>query len=209
MIAKAKPLLKAGRHQCTKRRSHSGSVIECSFHASFYTVIVICRKSYLKARMDGQEVSSLKASFQSFGRKGALNTANTQTTTKSSFQVLFYNPNAHCEFHQGPGHTTDRCFSLMRAVQDLIEQGKVVVYSSPSSSNTIFQKPLPPHSVSAPVGSSASVNLIEDAQRQEDLVYLISSASDEVNVISPLVLPVSTRPCLRGPIRVLSQLLHL
>lgn len=120
-----------------------------------------------------------------------------------------YNPNAHCEFHQGPGHTTDRCFSLMHAVQDLIEQGKVVVYSSPSSSNTIFPNPLPPHSVSAPVGSSASVNLIEDAQRQEDLVYQISSASDEVNVISPLVLPVSTRPCLRGPIRVLSQLLHL
>ena len=95
----------------------------------------------------------------------------------------------------------------MCAVQDLIEQGKVVVYSSPSSSNTLFQNPLPPHSVSAPVGSSASVNLIEDAQRQEDLV--LSSASDEVNVISPLVLPVSTRPCLRGPIRLLSQLLHL
>ncbi|KAK3183016.1 hypothetical protein Dsin_030302 [Dipteronia sinensis] len=33
------------------------------------------------------------------------------------------------------------------------------------------------------VGSSASVNLIEDAQRQEDLVYQISSASDEVNEI--------------------------
>lgn len=32
------------------------------------------------------------------------------------------------------------------------------------------------------------MNLIEDAQGQEDLVHLISSASDEVNVISPLVL---------------------
>lgn len=31
----------------------------------------------------------------------------------------------------------------MHAVQDLIEQGKVVVSSSPSSSNYIFQSPLP------------------------------------------------------------------
>ena len=92
--------------------------------------------------------------------------------------------------------------SLMHAGQDLIEQGKVLVYSSPISSNKFFQNPLPPHSVSAPVGSRASVNLIEDAQGQEELVHLLSSASDEVNVMSPLVLPIYMKPC---PLR---SLLH-
>lgn len=97
----------------------------------------------------------------------------------------------------------------MHAVQDLIEQGKVVVSLSPTSSN--FPKPSPATfgKCTGRQRSSASVNLIEDVQGQEDLVHQISSASDEVNVISPLVLPGSTRPCLRGPIRVLSQLLHL
>ncbi|RVW71446.1 hypothetical protein CK203_057567 [Vitis vinifera] len=31
----------------------------------------------------------------------------------------------HCAYHQGPGHETDRCTTLMHAIQDLIDQGLV------------------------------------------------------------------------------------
>lgn len=79
--------------------------------------------------------------FKVFVERGLLRLLAPRPPPNPLTKLSKYNPNAHCEFHQGPGHTTDRCFSLMHAVQDLIEQGKVVVYSSPFQHN--FPKPSP------------------------------------------------------------------
>ncbi|KAF8398327.1 hypothetical protein HHK36_017254 [Tetracentron sinense] len=36
-----------------------------------------------------------------------------------------YQENEHCAFRQGPGHSTDRCMTLKRAVEDIINEGKL------------------------------------------------------------------------------------
>ena len=43
-----------------------------------------------------------------------------------------YNPNAHCKYHQGKGHITDKCYNLRHDIQDLIEQQVVTPPSSAS-----------------------------------------------------------------------------
>ena len=43
-----------------------------------------------------------------------------------------YNTNAHCRYHQGKVHTTDKCYNLRHDIQDLIEQQ---VITPPSSTN--------------------------------------------------------------------------
>ena len=42
------------------------------------------------------------------------------------------NPNGHCGYHQGRGHTTDKCYYLRHEIRDLIEQQ---VITSPSLAN--------------------------------------------------------------------------
>jgi len=41
-----------------------------------------------------------------------------------------YNPNAHCKYHQRVGHSTNKCYNLRHAIQNLI--GEQVI-TSPSS----------------------------------------------------------------------------
>ena len=48
-----------------------------------------------------------------------------------------YNPNAHCKYHQGGGHTTDKCFHLRRDIQDLIDQQVITPPSSASHPNFV------------------------------------------------------------------------
>ena len=43
-----------------------------------------------------------------------------------------YNPNAHCEYHQRGGHTTDKCFHLRHDIHDLIDQQVITLPSSAS-----------------------------------------------------------------------------
>ena len=43
-----------------------------------------------------------------------------------------YNLNAHCRYHQGKGHTTDGCYNLRHAIQDLIDQQVITLPSSAS-----------------------------------------------------------------------------
>ena len=37
-----------------------------------------------------------------------------------------YNANAHCKYHQGVGHMTDKCFHLRHDIQDLIDRQVVI-----------------------------------------------------------------------------------
>nr|POE60391.1 hypothetical protein CFP56_33313 [Quercus suber] len=43
-----------------------------------------------------------------------------------------YNLNAHCRYHQGKGHTTDGCYNLRHAIQDLTDQQVITPPSSAS-----------------------------------------------------------------------------
>ena len=49
-----------------------------------------------------------------------------------------YNPNANCRYHQGKGHTTDRCYNLRHAIQDLIDQ-QVITLPSSASNPDLFE----------------------------------------------------------------------
>ena len=48
-----------------------------------------------------------------------------------------YNPNAHCRYHQRKGHTTDRCYNLRHAIQDLIDQQVITLPSLASNPNFV------------------------------------------------------------------------
>ena len=48
-----------------------------------------------------------------------------------------YNLNAHYRYHQGKGHTTDGCYTLRHAIQDLIDQQVIALPSSTSHPNFV------------------------------------------------------------------------
>ena len=48
-----------------------------------------------------------------------------------------YNPNAHCRYHQRKGHTTDRCYNLRHAIQDLIDQQVITLPSLARNPNFV------------------------------------------------------------------------
>ena len=48
-----------------------------------------------------------------------------------------YNLNAHCRYHQGKGHTTDGCYTLRHAIQDLIDQQVIALPSLASHPNFV------------------------------------------------------------------------
>ena len=54
----------------------------------------------------------------------------------------WYHANEHCDFHQGPGHTTDNCMALRHVIQNLIEEGKITgIQETPN----IISNPFPDH----------------------------------------------------------------
>jgi len=48
-----------------------------------------------------------------------------------------HNLNAHCGYHQGKGHTTNGCYALRHAIQDLIDQQVITLPSSASNPNFV------------------------------------------------------------------------
>ena len=46
-----------------------------------------------------------------------------------------FNVNKICAYHQGPGHETDRCFTLRHAIQDLIDNKVIASSTRPSVTN--------------------------------------------------------------------------
>uniref|UniRef100_A0A803MY15 Retrotransposon gag domain-containing protein n=1 Tax=Chenopodium quinoa TaxID=63459 RepID=A0A803MY15_CHEQI len=82
-----------------------------------------------------------------------------------------YNPNQHCEFHQGPGHDIENCTTFKHRIQDLVDGGRLSV-GEPSDKfkNTqpsISNNPLPNHK--PPV----SINTISTTNNQIDPTLLM------------------------------------
>ena len=80
----------------------------------------------------------------------------------------WYNTNLYCNFHRVVGHSTDSCYILRNAIQDLIDR-KVIVIDTQEAASTpvpppapgfapqhpnIVNQPLPPHSSSGGTGPS-------------------------------------------------------
>ncbi|XP_050881930.1 uncharacterized protein LOC127085460 isoform X1 [Lathyrus oleraceus] len=66
---------------------------------------------------------------------------------------LWYNPNAHCPFHEGaPGHDLEGCYALKHRVRELIESK---ILSFKDMGPNVKNNPLPPH-------GDPAVNAIED-----------------------------------------------
>ena len=75
-----------------------------------------------------------------------------------------YRENEYCAYHQGRGHTTDRCYTLKNAIQDLIDDRKIVISvpGTPAAASTnILQNPLPQHSTDPSSSRGPAVNSIE------------------------------------------------
>ena len=68
-----------------------------------------------------------------------------------------HNPNAHCDFHQQQGHFTDECYRLKIAIQDLIDDKKVI---PPAQKPNTITNPLP-HI------NHVALTLLEDAASEE------------------------------------------
>lgn len=92
----------------------------------------------------------------------------------------FYNTRQHCEYHQTPGHTLDKCFRLKHDIQDLIDEGKVSFNPTPTNpppNTNIIQNPLLDHK------PSKGVNMIGTTGIQFNLANYITKASEPKKVI--------------------------
>uniref|UniRef100_A0A803MXN1 G-patch domain-containing protein n=1 Tax=Chenopodium quinoa TaxID=63459 RepID=A0A803MXN1_CHEQI len=73
-----------------------------------------------------------------------------------------YNPNQHCEFHQGPGHDIENCTAFKHRIQDLVDGGRLSV-GAPSDKfkNTqpsITNNPLPNHKPLVSINTISTTN---------------------------------------------------
>ena len=59
----------------------------------------------------------------------------------------WWDDNKYCEYHRTKGHKTTSCFQLKHAIQDLIDDGVVVLDATLTSNadHTIFKDPLANH----------------------------------------------------------------
>ncbi|OVA11879.1 hypothetical protein BVC80_741g10 [Macleaya cordata] len=87
----------------------------------------------------------------------------------------WFNPNQHCDYHQGPGHLTDKCWNLRHVIQDLLEEGKIQIegVQLPARPN-INTNPLPVHQATGHQnvnyvgsGSDASSDPSESVRRRD------------------------------------------
>ena len=74
----------------------------------------------------------------------------------------------HCAYHQGPGHETDRCTTLMHAIQDLIDQG-LVHLGQPS----VTQNPLPTHTTHKVPPPADDIHFL-DFDESDDHICMLS-----------------------------------
>lgn len=92
----------------------------------------------------------------------------------------FYNTGEHCEYHQTPGHTLNKCFRLRHDIQDLINDSKVsfdLTLTNPPPNTNIIQNPLPDHK--PPKG----LNMIGITGIQFNPASYITKASEPKKVI--------------------------
>ena len=92
-----------------------------------------------------------------------------------------YRQNAYCDFHQSPGHDTERCMRLKHEVQNLIDNRTI----APPAGNApnIITNPLPNHRAVPP---PANINFIEYSDKRIDpaiyIVPIIQSTSEVVSL---------------------------
>ncbi|KAF8396321.1 hypothetical protein HHK36_017936 [Tetracentron sinense] len=95
----------------------------------------------------------------------------------------FFNANEHCDFHMGAaGHSTDRCYPLKHAIQDLIDSNLLIFNPAPTTQNTnINQNPFPTHANNN-ASSSRTTNMIETEEIGFDPSQLIAPAGAKIRV---------------------------
>ncbi|KAF8411927.1 hypothetical protein HHK36_004485 [Tetracentron sinense] len=95
----------------------------------------------------------------------------------------FFNANEHCDFHMGAaGHSTDRCYPLKHAIQDLIDSNLLIFNPAPTTQNTnINQNPFPTHANNN-ASSSRTTNMIETEETGFDPSQLIAPAGAKIRV---------------------------
>ena len=73
----------------------------------------------------------------------------------------WWDDNKYCEYHCTKGNKTTSCFQLKHAIQDLIDEGVVVLDPSLSSNadHTIFRDPLASHDKGQASSSNAQSNV--------------------------------------------------
>ena len=78
-----------------------------------------------------------------------------------------FDVNKKCAYHQGPGHNTDNCFGLRRAIQNLIDSKVIVPPTRPS----IINNPLPNHNFGR--GPRINFLMIEEESKEDpfELIY--------------------------------------
>ena len=77
------------------------------------------------------------------------------------------NVNKRCAYHQGPGHETDRCFTLRHAIYDLIDSKVIAQPTRPS----ITSNPLPNHNFGKGVRINCLMTEEENKEDPSDLIY--------------------------------------
>ncbi|XP_077242635.1 uncharacterized protein LOC143883167 [Tasmannia lanceolata] len=55
----------------------------------------------------------------------------------------------HCDYHQGPGHVTDRCIALKYVIQKLIDEKKLALQQRPN----VINNPMPTHAAPPPANA--------------------------------------------------------
>jgi hypothetical protein len=78
-----------------------------------------------------------------------------------------------CDYHQGPGHSTDRCYALKNAIQDLIDN-EIISPPTPPNRPNVNHNPLPNHHNQRP-----RINCIEDQEMGDPslLIHKIPSCN--------------------------------
>jgi hypothetical protein len=78
-----------------------------------------------------------------------------------------------CDYHQGPGHSTDRCYALKNAIQDLIDN-EIISPPTPPNRPNVNHNPLPNHHNQRP-----HINCIDDQEMGDPslLIHKIPSCN--------------------------------
>ena len=73
----------------------------------------------------------------------------------------WWDDNKYCEYHHTKGHKTTSCFQLKHAIQDLIDDGVIVLDATLTSNadHTIFKDPLASHDKGQASSSNAQSNV--------------------------------------------------
>ena len=83
-----------------------------------------CRRNFLELHM------TLSEALEKLQAKGVLKPLDPKPIPQP--MPRSYNPNAHYKYHQGGGHTIDKCFHLRHDIQYLIDQQVITPPSSAS-----------------------------------------------------------------------------